>query len=351
MRERLHRMRDYHDRYLRCGYVEVSPLMDPWHEAHPGALVQRIEETELRMQTERECASQISRQMHQVMTKSLKHKGEDKVDSESSSWAAPAVSKANPRKPQAQSAVAGGRRSPMRAKASSCVAAPKSGFKAGPVAPTRGSDVDKAAGSSPRQSPRKGSTSRRQTISVVPKKAPIVPLKPRKDSQRGAVSPPHPCHRPGVADLEISFGKEQPQRRPSPDPSQGRPVNTPATEAPLSPRNFAVPPEVLVPNAEMRASPSRRSSPKQEAGRSPAELARRAPQISSSGTTNSPSDLSMAAAAFEEVRAVATENEQLRKELEQAWHLCYALREKVIMQESDKNLNTTQARLLRHQIV
>jgi len=78
MVERLERMRDYHEAVMRRGTAELDPLLDPWHEPHPGVIARRINELEVQAQLEREHTAQLRLKSYSSMDKTLllRRKGE-----------------------------------------------------------------------------------------------------------------------------------------------------------------------------------------------------------------------------------------------------------------------------------
>lgn len=61
MEDRLQRMRDYHEARLMGEGGSLDPLLDPWHEPHPGAVAQRLAELELMLTMEREASTRNRR--------------------------------------------------------------------------------------------------------------------------------------------------------------------------------------------------------------------------------------------------------------------------------------------------
>lgn len=69
--ERLERMRDYCEEHMRNGATELDPLLDPWHEPHPGAIVRRLAEMDIMVQAEREHLYELRENTMKTMRKSF----------------------------------------------------------------------------------------------------------------------------------------------------------------------------------------------------------------------------------------------------------------------------------------
>lgn len=100
MAERLERMRDYHEARVRTGMLEVDPLLDPWYEAHPGAVARRLNELEMLVQVEREQTEQLRMKKYDTMSKTLTlRKRGDITRCVFGSWASASTSRRAAEKP------------------------------------------------------------------------------------------------------------------------------------------------------------------------------------------------------------------------------------------------------------
>lgn len=79
MAERLERMRDYHEAKMRTGVAEVDPLLDPWYEAHPGAISRRLIELEMFMHAERDQAEQMRMNRYTSVSRSLTQRSRNDI--------------------------------------------------------------------------------------------------------------------------------------------------------------------------------------------------------------------------------------------------------------------------------
>eukprot|EP00927_Polykrikos_kofoidii_P037553 TRINITY_DN31725_c0_g2_i1.p1 TRINITY_DN31725_c0_g2~~TRINITY_DN31725_c0_g2_i1.p1 ORF type:complete len:912 (+),score=126.20 TRINITY_DN31725_c0_g2_i1:252-2738(+) len=72
MAERLERMNDFCEECMRSDCpVEIDPLTDPWHEAHPAALAQRLNDLTVMIQAERQFSHSLRRARENVLFKSI----------------------------------------------------------------------------------------------------------------------------------------------------------------------------------------------------------------------------------------------------------------------------------------
>eukprot|EP00933_Yihiella_yeosuensis_P038837 TRINITY_DN32778_c0_g1_i2.p1 TRINITY_DN32778_c0_g1~~TRINITY_DN32778_c0_g1_i2.p1 ORF type:complete len:1236 (+),score=212.72 TRINITY_DN32778_c0_g1_i2:75-3782(+) len=74
MAERIERMRDYYEDWRRLGVnkmPKIDPLLDPWHEPHPGAIESRLEELGISVVAERAYADSLRNRAHKVTGKAF----------------------------------------------------------------------------------------------------------------------------------------------------------------------------------------------------------------------------------------------------------------------------------------
>lgn len=111
MSERLERMRDYHELMMRNGVVDIDPILDPWHEPHPGTIAMRLRELEMLVQVNYEQTEAVRLKNYVCMNRRLMHAG-SRIDTARcvfGAWATAAKErKANGRAPAKRAKIAAG---------------------------------------------------------------------------------------------------------------------------------------------------------------------------------------------------------------------------------------------------
>lgn len=159
MAERIERMRNYHEAQLlgEEGTSPLDPLLDPWHEAHPGAVAQRLAELELMLTMEREASTRSRRQQHSAIRRKLElresFEDESCVREVLGAWSASARAARRPKDRTAGCATsASAKQVPARASSPSKVAPRRETSPGRPSSPPRSArTLGKAVEASPRR--------------------------------------------------------------------------------------------------------------------------------------------------------------------------------------------------------